>query len=42
MAGSNLTIVFTGSDARVSKIEDHAEAVSIGERRAQQFLSDNP
>ena len=40
--GSGVTYVaFTGKDDAVTKNEDHAEAVSIGERRAGQFLDEN-
>jgi hypothetical protein len=34
-------IVFTGVDAKVSKNEDHNEAIAIGKQRAAKFLVDN-
>lgn len=34
-------IFFTGPSAKVTKNEDHAEAVSVGQKRAAQFLSEN-
>jgi hypothetical protein len=41
-AGSGVTfIVFTGADAVVQPIEDHAGAVAIGERLAQRFVDSN-
>ncbi|MBN9165754.1 MAG: hypothetical protein BGO98_25255 [Myxococcales bacterium 68-20] len=40
--GSGVTYVaFTGKDDAVTKNEDHAEAVTIGKRRAAQFLDEN-
>lgn len=41
-ADSGVTyIAFTGTDAVPSKLEDHAEAQSVGEARAAQLLSQN-
>ncbi len=34
-------IVFTGTSGKVSKKEDHAEAVSVGQQRAAQLLAEN-
>jgi hypothetical protein len=34
-------VIFTGASAKVSKNEDHAEAVQVGKRRAEQLLSEN-
>lgn len=34
-------IFFTGPTGKVNKNEDHAEAVSVGQKRAAQFLSEN-
>lgn len=34
-------IFFTGTSGKVTKNEDHAEAVSVGQKRAAQFLSEN-
>jgi glycosyl hydrolase group 75 (putative chitosanase) len=35
-------IAFTGGDARVEIMEDHGEAVAIGEAQAAELLADNP
>ncbi|MFC4591425.1 glycoside hydrolase family 75 protein [Sphaerisporangium corydalis] len=34
-------IVFTGSGTKVSTVQDHAQAVSLGQQLAQQFVSSN-
>lgn len=34
-------IFFTGTSGKVTKNEDHAEAVSVGQKRAAQFLAEN-
>jgi hypothetical protein len=40
--GSGVTyVIFTGPTAKVTKNEDHAEAVMVGKRRAAQMLAEN-